>query len=312
MDILRQLDSFTPLDTSVLTIGSYDGIHRGHHHILSSVVNYARARNVPSVLTTFEPHPRHILDPSADKLSLIMGLDQKLEIIESLGIDMVHIIDFTKAFSKTTAADFLDQTVIPNFNPAYLIVGYDHHFGYKREGSPEFLKKYCSEKNIDLEIIERVSDEGYVISSTRIRELIQDGFMRRANFELGSVFGFSATVVHGAGRGKDLNFPTANVIPVEKNQLMPNPGVYFTRGRIYGLRLYGMCNFGTRPTFNEEDLVMEIHFFHNKVVDLYGKEIRVEFLERIRDERKFPSPEELKSQLIKDKQKCLELQGKYE
>jgi len=178
-----------------------------------------------------------------------------------------------------------------------MIVGYDHHFGYKREGSPEFLEDYCSKKAIGLEVIQKVSDEGHVISSTHIRQLIQDGFVRRANFELGSIFGFMAKVVHGAGRGKDLDFPTANVIPVEKNQLMPHPGVYFTRGR---------------PTFNEKDLVMEIHFFHDKAVDLYGKEIRVEFLERIRDEKKFPSPEDLKSQLIKDKQKCLELQGKYE
>ena len=312
MEIVRRLDQFKPLPSCVLTIGSYDGIHRGHHGILTSVVNHAHARNVPSVLVTFDPHPRHILDPSADKLSLIMGIDQKLEIIESLGIEIVYVINFTKAFSKTTATDFLNDTVLPNFNPEYMIVGYDHHFGYKREGSPEFLEDYCSKKAIGLEVIQKVSDEGHVISSTHIRQLIQDGFVRRANFELGSIFGFMAKVVHGAGRGKDLDFPTANVIPVEKNQLMPHPGVYFTRGRINGLQLYGMCNFGTRPTFNEKDLVMEIHFFHDKAVDLYGKEIRVEFLERIRDEKKFPSPEDLKSQLIKDKQKCLELQGKYE
>jgi len=312
MEIIRYLENFDPLESSVVTIGSYDGIHRGHHDILTSVVNHAHVLQVPSVLVTFDPHPRHILDPAADKLSLIMGIDQKLEIIESLGLDLVYVIDFTEAFSKTTAQDFLDKTVIPNFNPEYMIVGYDHHFGYQREGSPEFLKTYCGEQNIGLEVVQPVSDESHVISSTHIRKLIQDGFVRRANFELGSVFGFRATVVHGAGRGKDLDFPTANVIPVEKNQLMPNPGVYFTRGRINGLQLYGMCNFGTRPTFNEEELVLEIHFFHDNFVDLYGKEIRVEFLERIRDEKKFPSPEDLKSQLIIDKQTCLELQGKYE
>ncbi|MDC1038074.1 riboflavin biosynthesis protein RibF [Candidatus Marinimicrobia bacterium] len=312
MEIIRQLNDFKPLLASVLTIGSYDGIHRGHHGILTSVVNHANARNVPSVLVTFDPHPRHILDPAADKLSLIMGLDQKLEIIESLGIDIVYVINFTEEFSNTTATDFLNHTILPYFNPQYMIVGYDHHFGYGREGSPKFLEEYCSTIHIGLEVIQKVSDDGHVISSTHIRQLIQDGFIRRANFELGSIFGFNAIVVHGAGRGKELNFPTANVIPVEKNQLMPNPGVYFTRGRINGHLLYGMCNFGTRPTFNEEGLVMEIHFFYNEVIDLYGKEIRVEFLERIRDEKKFPSSNELKSQLIKDKQKCLELQGKYE
>jgi len=312
MEIIYNLDQFKPLDSSVVTIGSYDGIHRGHHNILTSVVNHAHVLNVPSVLVTFDPHPRHILDPDADKLSLIMGIDQKLEIIQELGLSLVYVINFTQAFSKTTAGEFLDKTVLPYFNPCYMIVGYDHHFGYKREGSPEFLITYCLTKEIELEVIEPVSDDGHIISSTHIRKLIKDGFVRRANFELGSVFGFFATVVRGAGRGKDLDFPTANVIPLEKNQLMPNPGVYFIRGRINGLQLFGMCNFGIRPTFNEEDLVMEIHFFNDNIIDLYGKEIRVEFLERIRDEKKFPSPEELKLQLFKDKQICLELQGKYE
>ena len=166
--------------------------------------------------------------------------------------------------------------------------------------------------NIGLKIIEPVSDEGQIISSSRIRQLIQGVFIRRANFELGSVFGFNAKVIHGAGRGKNLDFPTANVIPVEKNQLMPKPSVYFTRGRINGIRVYGMCNFGFRPTFNESELVMEIHFFHENLDDLYGKEIRIDFLERIREEEKFPSPEALKNQLKNDKLKCLELQGKYE
>ncbi len=312
MEIIRNIDEITQVEKSVLTIGSYDGIHRGHHDILTSVVNHAHALSVQSVLVTFEPHPRHILDSSNEKLSIIMDIDQKLEIIESLGIDLIYIIDFTKEFSMTSAKDFLDKIIIPKFQPEYIIVGYDHHFGYKREGSSKFLKEYCFENKIQLEIIEPVSDDGQILSSTHIRQLIKDGYVRRANFELGSVFGFSGTVVQGAGRGKDLDFPTANVVPREKNQLMPKPGVYFIRGRINGLQLYGMCNFGVRPTFNEIELVLEVHFFHDDFVDLYDNEIRVEFLERIRDEKKFPSPDDLKAQLINDKNKCLELQGKYE
>ena len=312
MEIIRNLKEQNPLAASVLTIGSYDGIHRGHHDILSAVVNHAHARKIPSVLVTFDPHPRHILDPNADKLSLIMSLDQKMDIVHSLGIEIVYIINFTQAFSKTTAKYFLEQTIMPFFKPEYIIVGYDHHFGNNREGSPEFLGKFCSEKNIGLEVVQPVSDDGHHISSTRIRELIKDGFVRRANFELGAVFGFEAIVVKGAGRGKELKFPTANVIPMEKNQLMPKKGVYFIRGRIIGLQAFGMCNFGVRPTFNEEELVMEIHFFHDNLDDLYGKEIRVEFLERIRDEKKFPSSDKLIKQLKIDKLKCLELQAKYE
>ena len=312
MEVIRSLDNFNPLHASVLTIGSYDGIHRGHHEILSSVVSHARARDLQSALITFDPHPRHILESNKEKLPILMSIEHKLEIINNIGIDLVYIIPFTLAFSQTTANDFLKKTIIPYFSPKYMIVGYDHHFGNNRQGGPEFLLEYCSRKKIEVEIVKPVSDDGHHISSSRIRELINDGFVRRANFELGSVYGFDAKVVKGAGRGRKLNFPTANVVPLDNNQLMPKSGVYFIRGRIIGQHAFGMCNFGVRPTFEEKDLVMEIHFFHKESYDLYGKEIRVEFLERIRDEKKFPSPEKLIKQLKRDKQKCLDLQGKYE
>ena len=143
MEIVRDLKKIRSLESSVLTIGSYDGIHRGHHDIISAVVNHANARKVKSVLVTFDPHPRHILDPNSDKLSLIMGLEQKLNIIASLGIDLTYIIKFTQSLSQTSAKDFLDMTIIPFFKPEYLIVGYNHHFGKGRQGSPEFLKQFC-------------------------------------------------------------------------------------------------------------------------------------------------------------------------
>tara|TARA_B100001142_G_C14234769_1_gene616884 strand:- start:384 stop:1109 length:726 start_codon:yes stop_codon:yes gene_type:complete len=241
-----------------------------------------------------------------------MRIEEKLDIIEKIGIEIVYVINFTDEFSNIKAIDFLDNIVVPFFNPKCIIVGYDHHFGNKREGGPDFLNRYCKNKSIEIEIVGPISDDGHNISSTRIRKLINDGFVRRANFELGSVYGFNAKVVKGAGRGKELNFPTANVIPLHDNQLMPRSGVYFIRGRFIGQHAFGMCNFGVRPTFEEKDLVMEIHFFLEESSELYGKEIRVEFLERIRDEKKFPSPKDLVKQLIKDKQKCLELKGKYD
>ena len=312
MEIIRSLESLNPLQGSVLTLGSYDGMHRGHREILSSVVHHARARSLPSVLITFDPHPRHVLEKNKSILPMLMSIEEKLEIIREIGLQYIHIIKFTDEFSKTTAGEFLDNTIVPFFNPKYIIVGYDHHFGRDREGGPEFLTKYCLDNSINLEIIEPVSDDDNHISSTRIRNLIKNGYVRRANFELGSVYGFDAAVVKGAGRGKELSFPTANVIPICENQLMPKSGVYFIRGRFIGHHAFGMCNFGVRPTFGESELVMEIHFFHDSTQDLYGKKIRVEFLERIRDEEKFPSPKKLINQLKKDKQKCLELKGKYE
>lgn len=312
MEILRSLDTFKKLSSSVLTIGSYDGIHRGHREILTTLVHNAYARKMKSVLVTFDPHPKQVIGLDGKKLALIMSIEEKMAMFKKIGIDIVYLINFTKTFSKTSAKDFLDDIIMPFFSPELIITGYDHHFGNKREGSPSFLMDFCSKNSIGLDIVEPISDDGHILSSSRIRKLIEQGYVRRANFELGFVYGFMGLVIKGSGRGRDLNFPTANIVPVEKYQLMPKTGVYFIRGRINGQNAFGMCNFGTRPTFNESELVMEIHFFHDDYFNLYGKKIRVEFLERIRDETKFPSPESLKEQLEIDKQVCLNLKGKYE
>ena len=293
-------------------MGSYDGIHRGHHIILTSLVSHSNAVGIPSVLITFNPHPRHVLDKKSKKLPLLMSMDEKLKIFENIGLDFIYIISFTKKVANTSASDFLKNIIMRYFQPKYIMVGYNHHFGKNREGNPNFLKKFCSKESIELKIISPISDDGHNFSSTRIRKLLEGGFVRRANFELGFIYGFQAKVIRGSGRGKDLNFPTANILPIQKNQIMPKTGVYFIRGRIIGHHMFGMCNFGKRPTFKESELVMEIHFFDLISNDFYDQEIRVEFLERIRDEKKFPSPEKLVEQLEIDKQVCLDLKGKYE
>ena len=169
------------------------------------------------------------------------------------------------------------------FKPSDIVVGFDHHFGHNREGSPEYLKKLSKDKDYDLEIVEPIKDREMIISSTHIRESIKKGFVRRASFELGWVFGFEAKVVAGSGRGKGLGFPTANFLPIEKNQLIPANGVYFIRGRINSINLYGMCNLGTRPTFDEIDFVMEVHFFKRRVNDIYGKTIKYRTITRCYD-----------------------------
>ncbi len=312
MEIYPSIDACPKMDNASLTIGSYDGLHRGHHELIRNMVSYAHAKNIPSVVVTFDPHPRHLLDPPAGKWPLIMSMTQKINVLEALGIDAVLVIPFTKSFSQTSATSFMNEIIVQKFSPKKIFIGYDHHFGFDREGTPEFLSSYCQDNNIDIDIMEPMKDDSVIISSSHIRELILSGYLRRANFELGSIYGIEGCVFRGAGRGKGLNFPTANVKPIEKNQLLPMPGVYFVRGRIIGLNLYGMCNFGVRPTFDEDELVMEVHFFHEQLDDLYEKIIMVEFLERIRDEKKFPSPNKLIEQLNKDKARCLKLQAKYE
>ena len=310
MEVYKQLDSIPFTNGNVVTIGTFDGCHRGHQDIIKKVTSHANSIDGKSVIITFDPHPRHVLQ-TKDKLPILMHIDKKLEIFKSLGLDIALIIPFDKNFSKMDASTFLKTIIIDNFDPDSIIVGYDHHFGFNRDGSPDFLKEFGLNNGFEVQIIGPVSDENIIISSTHIRELIRNGYVRRASFELGWVFGFKAKVVHGSGRGAELGFPTANFVPEEENQLVPANGVYFIRGRINGENLYGMCNLGVRPTFNETDFVMEVHFFDMSSNDIYGILIVVEFLERIRDEKRFSSPEELKKQLMRDKDTCIKLMKKY-
>ena len=311
MYIFTEIEKIKNCDDCVLTIGSYDGLHRGHQDIIKTLTTTAAAKSKKSALITFDPHPRHVLDNNK-KLSLIISMKQKMFLLEKLGIDILLVIPFTEEFSHMTAENFMDNVIMEYFSPSGIVIGYDHHFGYKREGSPEFLQEYANRQGINIDIINAVADDKVVLSSTHIRDLISNGFVRRASFELGWVYGFYAKVVHGSGRGKDLEFPTANIVAIEKNQLMPKTGVYLARGRVNDDFIVGMCNFGTRPTFNERELVMEINFFTSSLDDIYNREIYIEFLERIRDEKKFDNPDQLVQQLHQDRKYCLELKKKYE
>ena len=311
MNIFTEIEKIKNCDDCVLTIGSYDGLHRGHQDIIKTLTTTAAAKSKKSALITFDPHPRHVLDNNK-KLSLIISMKQKIFLLEKLGIDILLVIPFTEEFSHMTAENFMDNVIMEYFSPSGIVIGYDHHFGYKREGSPEFLQEYANRRGINIDIINAVADDKVVLSSTHIRDLISNGFVRRASFELGWVYGFYAKVVHGSGRGKDLEFPTANIVAIEKNQLMPKTGVYLARGRVNDDFIVGMCNFGTRPTFNERELVMEINFFTSSLDDIYNREIYIEFLERIRDEKKFDNSDQLVQQLHQDRKYCLELKKKYE
>ena len=311
MKVFNQINDVRDCADSVVTIGTFDGLHRGHQDIIKTLTTIAATKGIRATVITFEPHPRHILDKK-NKLSLLMSLDKKEALLEELGVDVLLVIPFTEEFSRITAEAFMDDVIMKHFHPAEIVIGYDHHFGHKRQGSPKFLQDYAGKRGIKLDIINPVADDKVFISSTHIRDLIGNGFVRRASFELGWVYGFRTKVVHGSGRGKGLEFPTANVVPLENDQLMPKPGVYLTRGRLNGDFIVGMCNFGTRPTFNETELVLEINFFISNMDDIYNREIYIEFLERIRDEKKFDNPDQLVTQLRQDKKYCLELKKKYE
>ena len=312
MKIYYDLIDVKRLDSSVITIGSYDGIHRGHFHIINKVKSIANSLETKSVVITFNPHPRNIINKKEENIKLLMSLDMKIELFEKLSIDILIILNFSSDLMRMEAEDFLKKIIIKNLNPKCIVSGNSHTFGFKKSGNSDYLKKFCKLNNISLEVVKLLKDGDRGISSTNIRVLLENGFIRRANYELGSIYGFYANVVSGAGRGKKLKYPTANLVPVEKDQLFPKTGVYLTRCIINGLNHYGMCNFGVRPTFGENDLVLEVHLFDETSKDLYDSCIWIEFLERIRDEKKFPSAKELIKQLKKDEEICLSLKYKYQ
>ena len=311
MEILYEIDKIK-LKSSVTTMGSYDGIHRGHFQILNKVNSISNQLNISSVVITFDPHPRNLVEKPKEKVKLLMSLKNKIETIKSFSIDYLVILKFDTNLMNMDAEVFLKNILIKNFSPTYIVSGENHTFGHKKSGDISYLRKFCKVNNIVLEVVKPLMDDEVIISSTNIRNLIKNGFIRRANYELGSNYGFYAKVISGSGRGKKLQYPTANLLPVEKDQLLPKIGVYLTRCIINGLSRYGMCNFGLRPTFGEGELVLEVHLFDEEQNDLYDDCIWVEFLERVRDEKKFSSVEELIEQLERDKSNCLSLKYKYE
>ncbi len=305
MDVYRRIEDVAAMNDAVLTIGSFDGLHRGHQEVIHRVVTTARAIDAPSVVITFDPHPKEVIG-DGNSFDLLMDIDRKIDLLKNLGVDTTLVIPFDMDFSTTPAPEFLEEVMIAKFHPSRIIVGYDHHFGHNRQGDGAFLNDEKERYGYSVEVVSGVGDEGEIYSSSRIRKLIADGNVRRASYDLGRAYGFDAKVVHGSGRGHELSFPTANFVPRLETQLLPCRGVYFARGMVDEKWIYGMANVGVRPTFGEEQFVMEVHFFDGEGEDLYGKMFEIQFLERIRDEQKFDSAEDLVNQLNRDKAYCLE------
>ena len=203
MEIIRKLKDIKHISSSVVTLGSFDGIHNGHKEIIKTVIKYSKTFKIKSVLITYDPHPQHVLKKTKNKLSLLMGLDEKLEMLRALGLDTVYVISFSATFSKISPSKFLKNFVLEPFQPKYIIVGMNHHFGKNRKGNLDYLKSFCLKKEIILEPIDIVSNGGTNISSSHIRNLISSGHIRKANFELGRSYGFKGEIKRGNGNYLD-------------------------------------------------------------------------------------------------------------
>ncbi len=283
---------------AVLTFGVFDGLHLGHQLIMRTVVERARVINAVPTAITFDPHPRAVLYPESAP-ALLQTFDQKIEAMGVMGIEQVIAIRFTKEFASVIAKDFLRDVVRDRLQAREVYLGRGFAFGRNREGNIELLKEVGPELGYRAEEVPEVALRGERISSSRIRELLAEGRVNLARRLLGRPYGVEGRVVRGQERGRTLNFPTANLRP--QNRVIPRRGVYVTAVLIEGLWRRSVTNVGVRPTFESEAAEPSIEtYVMDWSGDLYGDVVRVRFLHRLRDERKFGSIEELKKQIESD------------
>ena len=306
MDICTDLNTISHFDKSVLTIGAFDGMHYGHMEIIKELKLRSEHKRIPSIVITFDPHPKSILKSKGDDTwELLMCTDKKLEIFENHEIDYIWLIPFNEEFSQVTADYFLDNYIIKYFNPMDIVIGYDHHFGHKRYGDLEYLNKNKEQYNYNLYVQESIKLNDVPVSSSQIRSYLKEPNLEAANRFLGREYEFSGNIVEGDGRGQLMNIPTANIVPNNLDQLIPAKGVYCVDANVDNHNYSGMCNIGVRPTFYADgDSVIEVHLITDDKLSLYGKEIQIKFKEFIREEKKYRNAEDLANQLMKDRYHC--------
>ena len=288
----------------VVATGFFDGVHTGHRHVITQLVEAAAARGDESMVITFWPHPRNVLQKEARSLRLLTTLAEKKQMLLDLGVDRVEVLDFTKDFSKMTTQEYL-LMLKENFGAKTVLVGYDNRMGCDADDADQVMQVAAQ---VGLEAIKTEmipSEQGYAVSSTKIRQKVEEGDVQEASAMLGYEYSLLGVVVAGNRIGRTIGFPTANMQLYEPLKLVPGNGVYFVRVNTLGRDWYGMCNVGCRPTVELGNTrTIETHIFGFDE-DIYGLDIKVTFLEKIRDEVKFASLDDLKNQLNLDMQTCL-------
>lgn len=309
MAIFSDLKNLPLFNRPVLTIGSFDGVHEGHQVILKKVASEAKKIGGESILITFDPHPRKIIHPD-QKLGLLTDLDQKIQIIMSLGIDHVVLAPFTRDFSMLSAKEYILDFLVQNFQPHTIVLGYDHHFGHSREGNIDLLKELIGKEVKIKEISAQLIDDA-AISSTKIRQALLFGKITDANDMLGRRYSISATVIHGKKLGRTLGFPTANLQLNNPDLLLPKPAVYAVLIKINHKIFKGMMSIGHRPTVTtEKKLSLEVNIFDFSE-DIYGQTIEVYFIAYLREEEKYKNIDLLVQQLKEDERQSRILLQNY-
>ncbi|GAM11510.1 riboflavin biosynthesis protein RibF [Geobacter sp. OR-1] len=305
MEIFRSLEDIpATLGNSVITIGNFDGVHLGHREIFRTVRKAAEQLRAVSVVVTFVPHPLKVVSAPKKQLRLINTYTEKETLIAASGIDCMLAIPFTESFAALSARAFVEDILVKKLSVALLIIGYDYSFGSNRQGNVSTLLELGREFGFKVRVLEPIGHDGLVYSSSKVRELIQEGDVAGVVPLLGRHFSLGGTVVAGHHRGAGIGFPTAN-IRTEK-ELVPASGVYAVKVKIDETIYDGACNIGNNPTFDNDESSIEVFLF-DFAGDLYGKELRIYFVTRIRDERRFSGIDELKSAISADVSRCREI-----
>jgi len=303
--IYKGIDELGEFKNSVVTIGTFDGVHKGHQKILSRLNKLADEISGESILFTFYPHPRMVVFPDNHNLKLIQTIDEKIDSLEKLGLDNLIIYPFTKAFSRLTAFEFVRDILVEKLKVKTLVIGYDHQFGRNREGDLEFLKETAKIFDFKVEEISAEEVQEVNVSSTKIRQSLLEGDIEKTNGFLGRPFRYSGVVVEGQKIGRTIGFPTANIEIKNQHKILPKDGVYAVRVQIGGALIDGMMNIGMNPTVLAKESLekkVEVHLFDFNS-EVYGEHVAVFLYRYIRKEKTFSNLEALKSQLNDDSKK---------
>jgi len=303
MKIFRNLEKSNYDKHSIVTVGTFDGVHKGHRVVIDKLHDLKEKFGGRSVVVTFEPHPQLILRNRSTEIKLLSTTHERLEMFQILGVDVVYVLKFTEEFSSTSAEEFLKKYLVDGIGMEHLVLGFDHSFGKNREGNFESLNALTEKYGFDLYKVEEFKGESK-INSTSIRNLLMNGDLEGAREILGGDYSFEGTVVTGDKRGSTIGFPTANLKVMDAHKLIPKNGVYFVKVIVEHGEYFGMMNIGYRPTVSTgNEIFIEVNIFDFDK-DIYGKKIKVVLKEYIRDEKKFNSLEELVKQLNIDKEEC--------
>lgn len=308
MITVQSIKEYDKEHSTVITIGTFDGVHIGHRKILERLIKTSNISDFKSVVLTFFPHPRMVLQKDAD-IKLLNTIEEKTKILKNLGLDCLIVHPFTSDFSRLSATEFVRDLLVNELQTKKIIIGYDHRFGRNRTANITDLITFGNTFDFEVEEISAQEIDDVSVSSTKIRKAVLEGDIKTANAYLGYNYMLTGTVKKGKGLGRQLNFPTANLHIEEDYKLIPKNGVYVVQSEINGTIVYGMMNIGFNPTVSGTEKTIEINFFDFDK-DLYDQKLQIDIIDRIRDEHKFDSVDALKEQLFKDKETSLSILAK--